>query len=145
MHDAVDVTRPQKVRALAEHQVALDHLRVCFKNKNGAYNCGRCEKCMRTMIALAGANALERCKTLPSRLDPRDVRRLPINSSGQHMFINENIVALGALPPADRDDELLRALRIARAKGYVRRPLRTLGRPVMRRVVRPVRRRLRSS
>jgi hypothetical protein len=142
-HDAVDVTRPEKVRALAQHQVALDHLRVCFKNKNNAYNCGRCEKCLRTMIALASAGALEQCKTLPGHVDARTIRRMGVNSEAAHLFVTENIRAIEALPAEARDEELLKALKVARGMGYVRRPLRAVGRPVMRRVVRPVRRRWR--
>lgn len=142
-HDAVDVTRPEKVRALAEHQVALDHLRVCFKNKNNAYNCGRCEKCLRTMIALASAGALEQCKTLPTHIDASAVRRMGVNSEAAHLFVSENIRAIESLPAESRDEELLRSLKFAQAMGYVRRPIRAAGRPVMRRVVRPLRRRLR--
>ena len=51
---------------------------------------------------------------------------------------------LESLPAESRDDDLLRALKVARTLGYVRRPVRAAGRPVMRRVVRPLRRRLRS-
>ncbi len=141
-HDAVDVTRPQKVRALAEHQVALDHLRVCFKNKDNAYNCGQCEKCLRTMINLAGAGVLEQCKTLPTHLDPGEVRRIRVDSRAAHYFVSENIDALEQLPTGERDDELVKALRFARAMGYLRRPVRAVGRPAMRTVVRPIRRRL---
>lgn len=143
-HDSVDVPRPEKVRSLAEHQVALDHLRVCFKNKDNAYNCGRCEKCLRTMINLSTAGALDRCRTLPTTLDLRDVRRMRVSSQAAHLFVTENIVMLESQPPESRDEELLRALKVARAAGYLRRPVRAVGRPAMRRVVRPLRRRLRT-
>ena len=143
-HDAVDVTRPEKVRSLAEHQVALDHLRVCFRNKDGAYNCGHCEKCLRTMVNLSTVGALERCRTLPTTLDLREVRRMRVSSESAHLFVSENIAMLESVPDASRDDDLLRALKVARALGHVRRPVRAVGRPAMRRVVRPLRRRLRA-
>jgi hypothetical protein len=143
-HDAVDVTRPEKVRALADHQVALDHLRVCFKNPDGAYNCGRCEKCLRTMVNLSAVGALARCRTLPGTLDLRDVRRMRVSSQAAHFFVSENIAMLQSQPEGERDADLLKALKVARALGYVRRPVRAAGRPAMRRVVRPVRRRLRA-
>ncbi len=143
-HDSVDVTRAEKVRGLADHQVALDHLRVCYKNKGGAYNCGRCEKCLRTMINLSTVDALQRSRTLPRTLDLKAVRRMRVSSEAAHFFINENIAMLESLPTGTRDEELLRALKVARTIGYVRRPVRAAGRPVMRRVVRPLRRRLRS-
>ena len=66
-----------------------------------------------------------------------------VNSEAADLFVTENIRAIEALPAEERDEELLRALKVARGIGYVRRPLRAVGRPVMRRVVRPVRRRWR--
>jgi hypothetical protein len=36
----------------AMEYVALQNLRVCWKNRKGTLNCGRCEKCIRTMIGL---------------------------------------------------------------------------------------------
>ena len=133
VHDSTDVTRSEKVRALAEHQVALDHLRVCFKNPNGAYNCGRCEKCMRTMINLSAVGALGRCKTLPTSIDPRAARRMKIDSEPADIYISESIADLESRPAAERDQELVRALRFARRTGRMRRPFRRAGRPFYRR------------
>jgi hypothetical protein len=133
VHDSTDVTRSAKVRALAEHQVALDHLRVCFKNPNGAYNCGRCEKCMRTMINLSAVGALERCKTLPTTIDPRAVRRMKIDSEPADIYIAESLADLESRPEAERDHELESALRFARRMGRIRRPFRQAGKPFYRR------------
>ena len=44
------VSRPTKVRRLVEAGVDLNELRVC--NRFTDFNCGRCEKCLRTMVAL---------------------------------------------------------------------------------------------
>lgn len=59
------VTRTEKVRRLAAWPEALAVLRVCFliELPTGPFlNCGRCEKCVRTMLALlaAGDDALRR-------------------------------------------------------------------------------------
>lgn len=59
------VTRTEKVRRLAAWSEALEVLRVCFLMElpTGPFlNCGRCEKCVRTMLALlaAGGDALHR-------------------------------------------------------------------------------------
>ncbi len=44
------VRRSQKVAAIGRVPGALDDIRVC--NASDLYNCGRCEKCLRTMVAL---------------------------------------------------------------------------------------------
>ena len=40
------------------------------------YNCGRCAKCLPTMIDLMLAGALHRCRTLPHDIDPEALRRI---------------------------------------------------------------------
>lgn len=76
--DGTDATRLDKIAAIAEHDVALRHLRVCYENAggrwhtrppDGPFNCGRCGKCLKTILGLHLAGALERCPTLPHHLD----------------------------------------------------------------------------
>ena len=54
-----------KLSMIAQYPMALQTLRVCYKNSNNQYNCGRCNKCVLTMIGLFFAGALEKCTTLP--------------------------------------------------------------------------------
>ena len=61
IHDGCETTRTGKLGRIAESDIALEHLRVCWKNQAGALNCGRCEKCIRTMIGLKITGALDRC------------------------------------------------------------------------------------
>ena len=68
MHGA-DTTRLQKVQRIAASPVAMRTLRVCWENRDGAYNCGRCSKCVRTMVDLWAAHALHDCETLPHEID----------------------------------------------------------------------------
>lgn len=126
-HDGVDVTRPEKVRAIAQHQVALDHLRVCWENRDNAFNCGRCEKCLRTMINLRSVDALRRCKTLPTRLDISAVRRMKL-SHGAALFAGENLRELQGLP--DRDRALEKALQRTIRRQRLRAPLGRIKRRV---------------
>jgi len=51
-HFAHATTRLDKIRALATHPLVQRNLRVCWKNVGDMLNCGRCEKCLRTMLAL---------------------------------------------------------------------------------------------
>ena len=57
-HVAPAVTRLEKIHALAGEPLVRRHLRVCWKNVGSQLNCGRCEKCIRTMLALDACGAL---------------------------------------------------------------------------------------
>jgi hypothetical protein len=59
VHDGANVTRVQKTECVAAWPEAMQCLRVCWKNAGGAYNCGRCEKCLRTMVTLEMMGALQ--------------------------------------------------------------------------------------
>lgn len=50
IHHGYDHRRTQKIEAIATDQVLLDHLQVCWHSQD--MNCGRCSKCVRTMLAL---------------------------------------------------------------------------------------------
>ena len=56
----------------------MRHLRVCWQNPDNAYNCGRCEKCFRTMLDLWVVGALDRCDTLPHQFDEQALALLKI-------------------------------------------------------------------
>lgn len=67
-YDDLLLSRLEKVQLLADWDVALKHLRVCnFTNKyqSGQLNCGKCEKCLRTMLALEIAGVLENATAFP--------------------------------------------------------------------------------
>jgi len=57
-HVAPGVTRLEKIRAIAAEPIVRRHLRVCWKNVGDRLNCGRCEKCVRTMLALDACGTL---------------------------------------------------------------------------------------
>src|SRR6266567_503735 len=60
IHDGTEASRIEKVISqIARSPLALEHLRVCFANERGAYNCSKCDKRLRTMINLYVAGALE--------------------------------------------------------------------------------------
>lgn len=96
IHDGTEATRLEKVISqIARSPLALEHLRVCFANEKGAYNCGRCDKCLRTMINLFVAGALEKSGTFPHYVDPQLVAAVP-TIPGEHggIFHSENLRAL---------------------------------------------------
>jgi hypothetical protein len=69
--DGMELTRLEKFALIAQNDVALRHLRVCYENgPDGPLNCGRCSKCLNAILSLHLVGALERCATLPHTLDP---------------------------------------------------------------------------
>jgi hypothetical protein len=52
VHECARYSRLEKVRQLVSLPLVLDHLRVCQVRPEGELNCGRCEKCLRTRLAL---------------------------------------------------------------------------------------------
>ena len=81
LHDGADADRVEKIIAVAESDVALRHLRVCWENRDGTYNCGQCPKCIRSQVALRIARRLEACETLPAEIDLDAVRSMPCGTS----------------------------------------------------------------
>lgn len=69
VHDALAYLRTEKLEFLASSTLALESLRVCWESLTEE-NCGTCNKCLRTMIALDLFGALGKCTTLPR---PRDL------------------------------------------------------------------------
>jgi glycosyltransferase involved in cell wall biosynthesis len=67
--DGGRLNRPERVRAIAGHPIVQRSLRVCWENFGGAYNCGRCRKCVLTMITLEAYGMRDRMETFPPDLD----------------------------------------------------------------------------
>jgi hypothetical protein len=108
VHDGCEATRVEKIASVARHEVALRHLRVCCENQGNTYNCCKCEKCLRTMIGLRLAGALDHCTTFDQPLSPLAVARMRIRTVGARNYLEEN---LNALETSGRDPELAQALR----------------------------------
>ena len=103
-HDGSETTRLGKVTSqISKSPVALKYLRVCYMNTSGTYNCGRCDKCLRTMVNLYIAGALEAATTFPDTIDTALVATVPtIKGADGGIFHGENLAALRAknLAPA---------------------------------------------
>jgi hypothetical protein len=94
IHDGGEA-RINKLRLLVGYPEALARLRVCWENE-GNYNCGLCEKCLRTMLALR-ALGVERCAAFPDTLTPLRVRRQELNDNVVELW--RELLPAG-LPPA---------------------------------------------
>ena len=78
-HDEVHRSRLSKLEAIAEWDAALDSIIVCtdwMTPRDGPPNCGRCEKCLRTLASLKGLGVERGLPTFPEgSLTPDAVRR----------------------------------------------------------------------
>ncbi|MBI4320855.1 MAG: hypothetical protein HY675_20375 [Chloroflexi bacterium] len=90
VHDGCEATRMDKVARISACDTALRWLRVCWENREGAYNCGRCEKCLRTMVNLRLAGVLDRCTTFEHPLDLEAVSRIVPGGLVRH-FVEESL------------------------------------------------------
>jgi hypothetical protein len=70
-HDGCEMGRIDKIRFVAESQTVLDTLRVCRH-----YNCGKCSKCLPTIIDFMQAGVLDRSATLPHEVDVERLRQV---------------------------------------------------------------------
>lgn len=109
VHDGCEATRLEKVMQIARHDIVLRTLRVCWQNPGAAYNCGRCEKCLRTMTSLRLAGALDRCSIFEVPLDLERVAQAGVHHETHHR------ANLRAAEENDRDPALAAALRAALA------------------------------
>jgi len=83
----------KKVAFIADSDTALRFLRVCPEVGDGEYNCGRCEKCVRTMINLELEGKLGQCPTFDQPLEARSIRRLRAKDTNRGYY-RENLAAL---------------------------------------------------
>ena len=69
-HENAALSRLEKTKLVGEWDEALKHLRVCNEKESysrGNYNCGNCEKCVRTMTAFLALGLLDRISTFKEK------------------------------------------------------------------------------
>lgn len=85
-HDGGEASRVDKINwQIAKSPTALKYLRVCYMNEVGAFNCGKCEKCLRTMINLYVAGVLDKAETFPHTIDPKKVAIMKADENNQEL------------------------------------------------------------
>ncbi|WP_179274878.1 hypothetical protein [Rhodococcus sp. 05-2255-1e] len=85
-HHELEVDRLGKLRRIGLDETAMKHLRVCWENRDGRFNCGVCFKCIRTKIGLAAAGA--ESEALPGPIDLHAVRSLTLTNRQCHHLRN---------------------------------------------------------
>lgn len=82
VHDGADARRMEKTVRVAQSDVALRALHVCYR-EHAAENCGRCRKCSLAMVTLSALGVLDRCPTFPQQLDLDRIGRVYLPSPTQ--------------------------------------------------------------
>jgi hypothetical protein len=67
--DGGRLNREQRIELISDHPVVRETLRVCWENAGGAYNCGRCRKCMLTTIPLEALGVRQEFTSFPDDFD----------------------------------------------------------------------------
>lgn len=62
------LSRVERLRKIASDPTVQRTLRVCWENPGGAYNCGRCRKCLETMLALEAIGVRAEFGSFPPEL-----------------------------------------------------------------------------
>ena len=111
VHRDQHLSRMDKLRLVAEWPTALDNFRVCLANTADRYNCGRCEKCVRTMIELLTIGALERSRAFESHdVTVDQLEAFDITIRHRDLFYRELIEPLRIRDRHDLADAIARKL-----------------------------------
>lgn len=99
--DGSNKKRIDKIIDVKKSKIALENLRVCWKNAGNQLNCGVCEKCIRTMIGLKIAGVLDRTKTFSHPLDSESISSIKISNDIVAAFYKEMLPYLKGQPILD--------------------------------------------
>lgn len=91
IHNEEELTRPFRVEKIAHNQTLLDNLYVCLHNNPSGLNCGKCEKCVRTMISLRAIGVLDKCKTFERPLTNWSIYSTYLFRSHIRYFVEFNL------------------------------------------------------
>lgn len=119
-HELAHMGRLEKTRLIAEHPGLLQGLNVCNKAEAGDDNCGRCEKCVRTKLAI---ETMPEAKAVPKFVakstGPEDLKLVRILDRGTEGEYAELVDALRDAGRADLASAVEKAIRRGR---FLRRP-----------------------
>ncbi len=115
VHDGADTKKADKIPVVASSPLALRVLRVCWENRDGAYNCGRCPKCLNTMVLLDLHGVLNQTGQLPHTFHPRDIGGLDLPAGRFRRILWKETLA--RVKAVGGPVELIEAIETALARG----------------------------
>ena len=94
-HRDVGWSRMEKLKIVAGWAVAFQNFRVCLANVPDRLNCGRCEKCVRTMLELEAQGLLDKTRAFEENaVDPAWLDAFSITIRVRQPFYKELIEPL---------------------------------------------------
>lgn len=100
-HEDGTMTRLQKLRVIAQWDVGLKNLLICSDWGRKEVNCGRCEKCVRSMLEFIALGKLDASPFSGCSISAESVRSTMLNSACAESFWVDLISPLAA---AGRND-----------------------------------------
>lgn len=97
LHETDSNHRSAKIASIIKHEVVKKNLRVCFgpltfdQKNNRVTNCGRCEKCIRTIVALYLLGIIDECETFSSRQPIEYYQSPKILAASHRIFLLSNL------------------------------------------------------
>ena len=96
-HEGIQYSRLDKVGLIGDWEAALKNLRVCTRNPPGQLNCGKCEKCLRTMLELLIWDRLDQATAFPAQdVTPDMVEKINFTDTYPALFYQELVAPLSA-------------------------------------------------
>ena len=102
IHRDLALSRLEKLRIVADWDVAFQNFRVCLANVPDRLNCGKCEKCIRTMTELLAIGALDKTNAfVENDVTPEQLAQFDITIRHRYSFYKE---MMSPLKKQGRDD-----------------------------------------
>lgn len=96
-----EMDRVEKIKLLSDWEFGRRYMQPCHYvhiPKNNAINCGRCEKCVRTMLTLIGMGKLQKTEAfVENDLKARRVFFIPVNNQEKASLLGQAIPLLKQL------------------------------------------------
>jgi hypothetical protein len=111
-----EVSRMEKIRGIGNWEAGKNHLRVCYVNKEYSKNCGKCTKCINTMLGFKITTG-EVPEAFHTELTPEIVGSMKLRT----LDMVKRAMQIYALAESEglASDPLFRALRRAIRKWYL--------------------------
>ncbi len=111
-HRDIGLSRMEKLRVVADWDTAFQNFRVCLANVPDKLNCGRCEKCVRTMLELEALGLLDKTRAFDDdAVDPSWMDAFSITIRVREPFYEELIEPLRKRGRGDLAEKIERKLK----------------------------------
>ena len=126
LHGGIELSRLEKVRLIADWDVALQNIRVCNQYRDyqaGMLNCCNCEKCLRTMMELMASGVLERSDAFPRKeVSEKDlIRKTKIKGEYTKLCYSELMAPLSSMGRHDLVRIIRKKISAYQNKNWIRR------------------------